>query len=129
MSQPAGLGIARIGQISVTARDVERATAFYRDTLGLQHLFGASGMEFFLCGGVRLMISRPESPEFDHPSSILYFDVPDIAASHAALQGRGVAFVDEPHKIASVGSHDLWMAFFKDSEGNTLALMSHVPVS
>lgn len=129
MAPPAGLGAARIGQISINAHDVERATTFYRDVLGLQHLFSASGLAFFLSGGVRLMLSLPETKEFDHPSSIVYFDVPDIVAMHAGLRERGVTFVDEPHKVASLGSHDLWMTFFHDTEGNALALMSHVAVS
>lgn len=124
MSTP---GIRRVAQISVTVRDLARATAFYRDTLGLRHLFDAGTLSFLDCGGTRLMLSRPEAPEFDHPSSILYLDVPDIAAAHATLRARDVTFEGEPHVVAPLASSDLWMAFFRDSEGNLLALHSEVP--
>ena len=69
------------------------------------------------------MIEVPPDKEFDHPGSILYFNVSDIDASHADLEGRGVEFRDKPHLIAKMPDHELWMAFFGDGEGNTLALM------
>ncbi len=81
-------------------------------------------MAFFDCDGVRLMLSLPEKPEFDHPSSILYFKVPDIQAAHSALSGRGARFEGEPHMVHKTEASELWMAFFRDSEGNFLALMS-----
>ena len=113
-----------IGQIAVNVRDVERAVAFYRDALGLPFLFQVPGLAFFDCGGVRLMLSRPETPEFDHASSVLYFRVADIEAAHGELAGRGVAFRDAPHKIADMPDHELWMTFFDDTEGNLHALMA-----
>jgi methylmalonyl-CoA/ethylmalonyl-CoA epimerase len=123
----AGVGILRLGQIQVRAHDVERATKFYQDALGLKLLFKAPpGLAFFDCGGVRLMIDSPEKPEFDHPSSILYFAVPDIQAAHAQMKQSGVRFEDEPHLIATMPDHDLWMTFFRDSEDNLMALMSEV---
>jgi catechol 2,3-dioxygenase-like lactoylglutathione lyase family enzyme len=121
------LGITRLGQVSVNVHDVDRATTFYRDVLGLPLLFTASGMAFFDCGGVRLMLARPEKPEFDHPGSVLYFAVPDIAAAHRQMLASGVGFEGEPHLIAKMPAYDLWMAFFRDSEQNLLALMSEVP--
>jgi methylmalonyl-CoA/ethylmalonyl-CoA epimerase len=126
----AGIGISRIGQIAINAHDVERATAFYQDALGLKLLFKAPpGLAFFDCEGVRLMLSRPEKPQFDHPSSILYFAVPDIQAAHAAMKEKSVQFQDEPHLVAKMPDHDLWMVFFRDSEGNLLGLMSEVKTS
>jgi methylmalonyl-CoA/ethylmalonyl-CoA epimerase len=123
----AGIGISRLGQIAVNAHDVERATAFYQDILGLKLLFRAGpGLAFFDCGGVRLMLTRPEKPEFDHPSSVLYFAVPDIQAAHTSMKEKGVHFEDEPHLIAKMPDHDLWMVFFRDSEGNLMGLMSEV---
>ena len=121
------IGISRIGQIAINARDLERAAAFYQDTLGLKLLFKAGpGLAFFDCGGVRLMLTRPEKPEFDHPGSILYFAVPDIQAVHAAMKEKGVRFEDEPHVVARMPDHDLWMVFFRDSEENLMGLMSEV---
>jgi catechol 2,3-dioxygenase-like lactoylglutathione lyase family enzyme len=122
----AGVGITGLGQIAINAHDLQRATAFYRDKLGLRLLFTAGKLAFFDCGGVRLMLDVAEKPEFDHPSSILYFRVPDINAAHRQLVANHVRFEDEPHVIARMPDHDLWMTFFRDSEGNLLALMSEV---
>ena len=116
--------ITRIGQIAINAHNVERATAFYRDQLGLKFLFAAGPrLAFFDCGGVRLMLTAPEKPEFDHPSSILYFVVSDIDAEYARMSSAGVSFDDKPHLIATMPDHDLWMCFFRDSENNLLGLM------
>jgi len=120
------IGIARLGQVAIRVHDIERATKFYRDVLGLPCLFSAGKLAFFDCGGVRLMLDTPEKPEFDHPSSILYFTVPDINAAHRQMRDGGVKFEDEPHMIARMPDHDLWMTFFRDSEENLLALMSEV---
>lgn len=123
----AGAGITRIGQIAINVKDVERATGFYEGVLGLKLLFKAPpGLAFFECGGVRLMLERPSKAEFEHPSSILYFAVPNIQAAYGKLKEGGVRFEDEPHLIAKLPAHDLWMTFFRDSEGNLMALMSEV---
>ena len=122
-----GIGITRLGQVAINAKDVDRAAAFYQDKLGLKLLFKAPpGLAFFDCGGVRLMLARAEKPEFDHPSSVLYFAVPDIQAAYGKLKERGVHFEDEPHLIAKMPAHDLWMTFFRDTEENLLALMSEI---
>lgn len=119
-------GIEGIGQIYVTAHDLQRAVRFYRDTLGLAFLFEVPRMAFFACGGVRLMLGLPDAPEFDHPASILYYRVSDIAAAHAALVARGVSFRQPPHLVARLATVDLYLADFRDSEGNACALMSEV---
>jgi len=117
------IGISRLGQIAINVQQIDRATAFYRDILGLPLLFTAGNLAFFDCGGVRLMLTLPEKPEFDHPSSILYFTVPDIVSAHWQMLDAGVHFEDTPHLIARMPNHDLWMTFFRDSEKNLLALM------
>lgn len=122
-----GIGISRLAQIQLRADDVERAAAFYQDVLGLKLLFKAPpNLAFLDCYGVRLMIDKPEKPEFDHPGSVLYFAVPDIQGAHAKMKASGVHFEDEPHLIAKMPDHDLWMTFFRDSEGNLMGLMSEV---
>jgi predicted enzyme related to lactoylglutathione lyase len=119
--------LGKIGQIAVNAKDIERATAFYRDTLGMTFLFAAPpGMAFFDAGGTWLMLSLPSAPEFDHPSSILYFEVPDIKGTFQTLKSRGVEFRSEPHMLTKMQNRELWLADFKDSEGNTHALRSWV---
>ncbi len=122
----ADVRLAQIGQIAVNVHDVDAAVAFYRDKLGMQFLFQVPNMAFFDCDGVRLMLGVPEKPEFDHPSSILYFKVGDIQNAHQTLQARGVEFLSGPRLVAPMKDHDLWLAFFKDLDGNTLALTSEV---
>ncbi len=117
-------GLSQIGQIAINVQDVERATAFYRDTLGMRFLFAFPGLAFFDCGGVRLMLSRAEDPKLDHPASILYYRVADIEATHQALAARGVRFERGPHLVARMPDHELWLADFYDSEENLLALMA-----
>jgi len=122
------LSLSRIGQISVNVHDLDRAVAFYRDVLGMKFLFQAPPkLAFFDCGGIRLMLSLPEEAEFDHPGSILYYKVDDIQATWNALSDHGANLRGEPHLLARMPDHELWMAFFRDTEGNTLALMSEVP--
>jgi predicted enzyme related to lactoylglutathione lyase len=121
------LNLSHIGQISMRAHDIGRATEFYRDKLGLRFLFSAPGkLAFFDCDGVRLMLTLPEGPQFDHPGSVLYFKVDDIAAAFRTLQENGVKIVEPPHLIARMDTYDLWMGFFHDSEDNVLSLMSEV---
>ena len=126
MPDTTDLSQTRIGQISITVHDLDRAVAFYSQTLGLKHLFTVSKLGFFDCGGIRLMLAVPESPEFDHPSSVLYFSVDDIQAVFTSLSERGVRFEGPPHLIAKMDSYDLWMASFRDAENNLLSLMSNV---
>jgi predicted enzyme related to lactoylglutathione lyase len=121
------LGIRNIGQISIIVKDVERATAFYRDVLGLSLLFTVPSMAFFDCGGVRIMLGTASSPEYDHPSSIFYFRVADIQAGYQRLIEHGVDIVAPPRLIAPMPTHDLWMTAFRDGEGNIHQLMSEVP--
>ena len=122
-----GTAITQIGQIAINVHDTDRAVEFYRDILGLKLLFTADRLAFFDCGGVRLMLSPPERPEFDHPASILYFKVADIKIAHARLVERKVKIESEPHVVARMPDHDLWLADFRDSEGNIMAFMSEVP--
>lgn len=126
MATTASSGIIGVGQIALRATDLGRSVEFYRDVLGLTFLMEIPNAAFFDCGGVRLMISEPEVPEFDHPGSIVYYRVADIQKTARDLADRGVEFVREPHLIARMPDHELWMAFLHDPAGNTLAVMSEV---
>jgi methylmalonyl-CoA/ethylmalonyl-CoA epimerase len=125
-----GFGLSRIGQIAMTVDDLPRAVAFYRDVLGMKFLFEAPpAMAFFDCGGVRLMMSRPEATgeaAGQRFASIIYYTVPDIQEAAAALGARGVLFEASPHVVARLPHADLWMGFFRDPERNLLAIMSEV---
>jgi methylmalonyl-CoA/ethylmalonyl-CoA epimerase len=118
--------LSRIGQICMVVHDMKKAIAFYRDALGMKFLFEAPNMAFFDCDGVRLMLGLPDRPELDHPGSILYFKVENIQGAFDTLSSRGVRFIVKPHLVARMPDHDLWLADFKDIDGNILALMSEV---
>jgi predicted enzyme related to lactoylglutathione lyase len=121
-------GLSAIEQIAVSAHDIERAVGFYRDKLGMKHLFTVlPNLAFFDCSGIRLMLSLPAKPEFDHPSSVIYFNVDNIEQATETLSARGVQFEEQPLFVADMGTYDLWLASFRDSENNLMALMSHVP--
>jgi methylmalonyl-CoA/ethylmalonyl-CoA epimerase len=119
------LQLGRIGQIALTVRDIETSVAFYRDALGMCFLFQVPNLAFFDCDGIRLMLTRPEKAG-ETAGSVIYFKVPNIQQAFAALSSRGVVFEDEPHLIAKMPDHDLWMTFFRDPDRNLLGLMSEV---
>ena len=125
MAQQESLSLSVIGQIAMGVKDLDRAVAFYRDQLGMKYLFQAGEMmAFFDCSGVRLMLTLSEEGSSDHTSSsVLYYKVDDIDGAYERLRADNVQLEGEPHKIAELEDHDLWMAFFRDSEANLLALM------
>jgi len=115
--------VSRLGQISLTVTNLERSKEFYRDRVGLPLLFEVPNLAFFDCGGVRVMMTLPEGD--DPPSnSVLYFLVPDIDAKYGEMKANGVEFVRDPHLLAKMPDHELWMAFFRDPDQNLMALMS-----
>ena len=119
-SETVAVHLDEIGQIAVTVANLEEAKVFYRDVLGMKFLFDAGTMAFFQCGTVRLLVGQGEQ---SGEGTILYYRVTDIEGTHAAFKGKGVEFEQEPHLVARMKSHDLWLAFLKDPAGNTLALM------
>jgi len=128
MANTSDFNLSAIAQIAVNVHDIDRAVEFYRDKLGMRFLFSAPpGLAFFDCAGIRLMLSTPAKPEFDHPSSIIYFNVDDIQSAFTALSERSVTFEEQPAFVANMGTYDLWIGAFRDSEGNLLAIMSNVP--
>jgi len=121
--------LERIGQIGVRVRDLARATAFYRDVLGLPVVVEAPNLSIVDCGGTWLLLGGAEAPEFDHPASVLYFDVQDTDAAYEALRAKGVAFRAAPHAVHREPSRELRMAFFGDGEGNTFAIRAWRPAA
>ncbi|MBI1366571.1 MAG: glyoxalase/bleomycin resistance/dioxygenase family protein [Alphaproteobacteria bacterium] len=124
---PAG-SITGLGQIHISVSDIDRAVAFYRDVLGLKFLFQVPGqpMAFFDCGGVRLYLGVPTSPEYK-ANSFLYYRVNDIGAAYERLAGNGVAFLGEPRAIRRTENSELWMAGFRDPDGNYAQIMEEKP--
>ena len=121
------LTLGPLGQVSLFARDVGRTEAFYRDTLGLPHIFTFGELAFFDCGGVRLYVHHVADADW-RPGSVLYFRVDDIDAAVRALTAKGVTVVGQPHRIhrdEATGDEE-WMAFFEDPDRNVLALMARV---
>ncbi len=119
------LGLSRIGQIAIPVKDLARSVEFYRDVLGLRFLFEAPpALAFFDCGGVRVMLEG--SGEGSTASSTLYYVVADLQAAVDALRRRGAKVEADPHLIARMPDHDLWMAFIRDPDEHLLGLMSEV---
>lgn len=129
MFKNSGLALQRIKQIAVPVRDIKQAARFYRDTLGLTHLFDAPpALSFFDCGGVRLMLAGPEAQgkdgEEQHP--VLFYDVSDIKKTHAKMKSSGAASIEEPHIITRMNGREIWIASVSDGQGNVVGLMSEV---
>lgn len=124
------LQLDSIGQIHISVDDVPRAVAFYRDVLGMKLLFEVPGqpMAFFDCGGIRLYLGQPSSPEY-RSSPLIYYRVRDIREVYGQLRRRGVEFPREPQVAHRAEDHELWLAGFQDPDGNHLALMEEVPVT
>lgn len=121
----ANFGLTQIGQIAVPVGDIDRAVAFYRDTLGMRFLFQVPpGLGFFDCAGVRLMLDAPAKAQAQTHSSTIYYKVADLETAFETLSARGVVFEAKPHLVARLPDHELWMAFFRDPDRNLLALMS-----
>ena len=119
--------LSRIRQIAVAVADLTASKRFYREKLGVPLAFEAPNLVFFDCDGIWLMLSAANEKEPAQPGSVLYFEVADIQAAHKTLRERGVDFVDEPHRIADMGSYELWMSFLRDPDGTLLAIRAEVP--
>ena len=120
------INLEKISQIALTVDDLPRARDFYQNTLGMKFLFDAGNLAFFNCGDIRLMLSVADKLG-PRGGTILYFQVGDIQATYTALKDRGVKFIDQPHLIAKMPDHDLWMVFLHDSESNTIGIMCEIP--
>lgn len=117
--------VAAIGQVARTVSDIAASTAFFRDALGLTHLFTHGEMAFFDCGGLRLYLQGGPKGEGAKPESILYFRVAEIHAAHEAMQAKGVSFLNAPHRVHQhEDGTEEWMAFFVDPDGRPLGLMA-----
>ena len=121
------LNISQIGQIALPVVNVDRAEAFYEKVLGLRKLYRFGDLTFFDCAGVRLLLEKTIHPETVTHTGCIYFRCSDIALAVAELANRGLTFDSSPHLIAKMDDHDLWMVFFKDPDGHTLALMQEAP--
>lgn len=121
------LNLDHIGQIALAVGELDRAERFYGEALGLRRLHRFGDLLFFDCAGVRLMLERSGDPAAIARASPIYLRCADIALAVAELTRRGVVFTSPPHRIAEMDDHDLWMAFFADPDGHTLALMQEAP--
>jgi catechol 2,3-dioxygenase-like lactoylglutathione lyase family enzyme len=122
------LNLSYIGQIALGVSDVDRSEQFYETVLGLRKLFHFGDLTFFDCAGVRLLLEKArDGASAATNSSTIYLRCADIAVAVKELRGPGLAFDGEPHRIARMDDHDLWMAFFRDPDGHSLALMQEAP--
>ena len=122
MPESTGFALNKVGQISVGVKDIDRATEFYRDKLGVKHLLKAPSVSVFDCGGSTLLLSLADSS-----TSIIYFEVDEIQKAFETLKSRGVKMEEKPHVVGQLGKMDVWIAIFRDSEENLMALRSMTP--
>ena len=123
------LANAVVSQLMIPVDDFDRGVSFYRDVLGIPFLFAARPqMAFFMCGAVRLLVGVVPAGEKAQRGSAIYFGVSDIQAVFKSLKDKGVVFVAEPHSVNRSPKSELWLAEFKDPDGNQLALMAELPV-
>ena len=115
-------------QVAQHADDLDRARAFYQRLLNAEPagFFDPPGLLFFRAGAVRLLLEQAAT------SALIYLKVDNVRTTIDALRADAEASVAEPHVIFSHTDDSLgpagmeeWMAFVKDSEGNTVGLVSH----
>ncbi|MCH7970324.1 MAG: VOC family protein [Chloroflexi bacterium] len=116
------VSLGPIGQIAMHVSDIDRSIAFYGGKLGMTKIFAAPNLAFFDNGGVRLMLNSGEG-EPSGERSVIYYRVDDIQSAYEQLASVGVELNSEPHVVHSSENYELWMAFFKDPDGNQLAVM------
>jgi len=121
------LNLSHIGQIALPVSDVDRAEEFYETVVGLRKLYRFGDLTFFDCAGVRRMLEKTHDGLPPRRGGANYFRCADIALTMAELKRRGVVLTHPPHLIAKMDDHDLWMAFFDDPDGHTLAVMQEAP--
>src|SRR5262245_26130927 len=118
---------ATVAQVMIPVEDFDLGTSFYRDILGIRLLFAAPPqMAFFMCGSVRLLVGVLPAGQKAQRGSAIYFGVPDIQGVYASLKSKGVQFSGTPHLVHRTPKTELWLAEFKDPDGNQLALLSEV---
>ena len=126
------VSLSSIKQIAIPVRSLDKAKAFYRDTLGMRHLFDAPpALSFFDCGGVQLMLAGPEAQgkDGDQQHPVLFYDVSDIKKTHARIKASGAKSLAEPRVIARMNGREIWVCELSDGQGNVVGLMSDVPAT
>lgn len=130
MATDGRVALSKVRQIALPVRDIGEATRFYRDTLGLRHLFDAPpALSFFDCGGVQLMLAGPEGQGKDgeQQHAVLFYDTSDIKSTHARIESSGAKSLEDPRVVARMNGREIWVSSFSDGQGNVVGLMSDVP--
>ena len=124
------MGPTGVGQLHITVSDLDASVRWYRDVLGLPHLFTVEGrpMAFLQAGSVRLYLGATEDERF-RSRPVVYYDVEDVDASYAEVTGRGAESLSTPHVVHRDGDTELWMAFVADPDGNPVGLMAERPAA
>lgn len=132
MTTTDAVSLARIKQIAIPVHTLDKAKAFYRDTLGMRHLFDAPpALSFFDCGGVQLMLAGPEAQgkDGDQQHTVLFYDVSDIKKTHARIKSSGAKGLEEPRMITRMNGREIWISSVSDGQGNVVGLMCDVPAA
>ena len=132
MTTTDAVSLSRIKQIAIPVHTLDKAKTFYRDTLGLRHLFDAPpALSFFDCGGVQLMLAGPEAQgkDGDQQHPVLFYDVSDIKKTHAWIKSSGAKSLEEPRVVMRSNGREIWISSVSDGQGNVVGLMSDVPAA
>ena len=130
MATDGKVALSKVRQVALPVRDIGEATRFYRDTLGLRHLFDAPpALSFFDCGGVQLMLAGPggQGKDGEQQHAVLFYDTSDIKDTHAKIKSSGAKSFEEPRVIARMNGREIWISSLSDGQGNVVGLMSDVP--
>lgn len=124
------MSVSGIGQLSITVTDLEASVRWYRDVLGLPHLFTVEGqpMAFLQAGPVRLYLNVTQDERF-RARPVVYYAVDDVGAAYAEVTGRGAEPMSGPHVVHRDGGTELWMAFVADPDGTPVGLMAERPAA
>lgn len=122
---PVQVHLEDICQIAVSVSDLARSKEFYQNVLGMRFLFDTGPMSFFLCGGIRFAIGTADKA-VSPGGTIVYFRVREIQETCRLLTEKGVELIQTPHLVAKMADHDLWLAFLRDPDANTIGLMCEV---
>jgi DNA-binding CsgD family transcriptional regulator/catechol 2,3-dioxygenase-like lactoylglutathione lyase family enzyme len=116
------LALGPIAQIARSVQDIKQAEAWYKNVLGLPHLYTFGNLAFFDCNGTRLMLSQESAVAAE---SILYMRVGNISAAYELLKARGVEFINAPHMVhRHADGTEEWLSMLKDPEGRPLGIMA-----
>lgn len=117
--------MSRLSRVILRVADMDRALAFWRDSVGLDPVFESETFTFLDSGGVQVVLNQVDSPPVPGLTEIV-FESADVGADFEAMRARGVPFEVELRPVTSDGGRELLAAHFYDPDGNLASLTGWV---